>query len=265
MEKLHQTAQLTFLQWQDLYNREKPFELVTEIPSEALDQRRTNLVFHTVGTQAIEDVRGDEEQYTLDRHGFTYRRAPFAFAGFHDKSQILETFLPWAERILRKEVEDVGRVFIFDWRLRRSNYVPRRVDLSELHQFLPVSTTCHVDQSPWEMLKRCQKFLGTDAGSLLKGRVRIINLWRPLYHTIEDRPLTVTDGSTVNAADLIRTDYVRRDDVQETMYLMHNSKQKWYYLSQQTTDEVLLLKIYDSSDKVAARSKTDVRIFPTSE
>lgn len=81
------------------------------------------------------------------------------------------------------------------------------------------------------------------------------SLWRPLYHTVQDRPLAVCDGSTVDQADLVRTDYVRRDDVQETMYLLHNDRQKWYYLSRQTPDDVLLIKIYDSSQDVKAISK----------
>ena len=67
--------------------------------------------------------------------------------------------------------------------------------------------------------------------------------------------MAVCDGSTVDQADLVRTDYVRRDDVQETMYLLHNDRQKWYYLSHQTPDDVLLIKIYDSSQDVKATSK----------
>ena len=81
------------------------------------------------------------------------------------------------------------------------------------------------------------------------------SLWKPLSHTIQDRPIAVCDGSTVDQADLVHTDYVRRDDVQETMYLLHNDRQKWYYLSRQTPDEVLLIKIYDSSLAVKAISK----------
>ena len=39
------------------------------------------------------------------------------------------------------------------------------------------------------------------------------------------------------------------------MYLLHNDKQKWYYLSRQTPDDVLLIKIYDSSQDVKAISE----------
>lgn len=78
-----------------------------------------------------------------------------------------------------------------------------------------------------------------------------------MSHAIQDRPIAVCDGSTVDQADLVHTDYVRRDDVQETMYLLHNDRQKWYYLSHQTPDEVLLIKIYDSSTNVKAISKPD--------
>ncbi|KAF6220111.1 hypothetical protein HO133_003242 [Letharia lupina] len=252
MASLDEKVKLRFLQWQGLYKEEKPFEIVTET-IQGSESRRTNLLFGTNGEQTITDIRGREgTQFALDSHGFAYRPKPCPFDGYDNKQRILEEYLPWAESIIKQEIGDIGRVFIFDWRLRRSDFTPRRVDLTELHQYLPVASTCHVDQSPWEMVKRCRKFLGAEAEELFKGRIRIINLWKPLSHTIQDRPIAVCDGSTVDQADLVHTDYVRRDDVQETMYLLHNDRQKWYYLSRQTPDEVLLIKIYDSSLAVKA-------------
>ena len=37
------------------------------------------------------------------------------------------------------------------------------------------------------------------------------------------------------------------------MNMLYRPEQKWYYLSEQGPDDVLLLKIFDSSPSVAAR------------
>ena len=122
------------------------------------------------------------------------------------------------------------------------------------------------------MVQRCRRFRGVESEELFEGRVRIVkqeshltnclapiadncqSLWRPLAHPIKDRPPAVCDGSTCNQTDLIKSGYVQRNDVQETMYLLHNGQKQWYYLSHQTADEVLLTKIYDSSETVQAIS-----------
>jgi hypothetical protein len=38
-----------------------------------------------------------------------------------------------------------------------------------------------------------------------------------------------------------------------TMYLQHDSKQKFYYMSKQSKDDVLIFKNFDSERDVAAR------------
>ena len=52
------------------------------------------------------------------------------------------------------------------------------------------------------------------------------------------------------------------------MYLLYNDRQKWYYQSRQTPDDVLMIKIYDSSQDVKAisipyrhHSSTSIRLI----
>lgn len=110
-------AKLSFLQWQELYEREKPYEIVTE-SRQGPDGRRTNLVFGTNEEQTIRDVRGIGVQFSLDRHGFTYRSTPSGFDAFESKKRILQEYLPWAASIIKQEAGDAERVFVFDWRVR---------------------------------------------------------------------------------------------------------------------------------------------------
>jgi hypothetical protein len=36
----------------------------------------------------------------------------------------------------------------------------------------------------------------------MRGRVKVINLWRPIHGPLHDAPLAVCDASTVEASDL---------------------------------------------------------------
>ena len=128
MDSLDEKVTLRFLQWQDLYEVEKPFEIVTDA-IQGSENRRTNLVFGTDGQQTISDVRGRKgTQFSLDGQGFAYRSNPCPFDRYDDKQRIIDGYLPWAESIIKQEVGDMGRVFIFDWRVSeglRTFYQPQ--------------------------------------------------------------------------------------------------------------------------------------------
>ena len=82
---------------------------------------------------------------------------------------------------------------------------------------------------------------------MLKGRVQIINLWRPIRGPLLDAPLAMVDGRTVEPGDLIASDLVYPNRKGETYSVKYNPSHRWYYVSRMTADEALLLKCYDSA------------------
>lgn len=83
----------------------------------------------------------------------------------------------------------------------------------------------------------------------------LFSVWRPINHPVEDMPLAVCDGSTVQPSDLVETDHVRTSYIGSTMYLMSRPEHRWHYVSRQRPDEVLLFKNFDSASDVAAKCK----------
>ncbi|KAM0801932.1 hypothetical protein BDR22DRAFT_804052, partial [Usnea florida] len=77
-------------------------------------------------------------------------------------------------------------------------------------------------------------------------RVRILNLWRPLYHPVEDAPLAFCDPSTVAKERLITADRVSPQYEGEVYYVTHDPAQQWYYLHEQTPEEMVCFVSYDS-------------------
>lgn len=109
-------ASLSFLHWQDLYEREKPFQIFIDIPEDAEDQRDSNLVFKQERL-TIFDIRELATNFSLDDTGFIYRRHEMRHVDFSSRKAVDQSYLPEVEQLLRKELEGVDRVFIFDWRV----------------------------------------------------------------------------------------------------------------------------------------------------
>lgn len=92
-----------------------------------------------------------------------------------------------------------------------------------------------------------RRHLGEDAERLLKGRVRIINVWRPIQNPVAHKPLAVADWRTLDVGqDLVPVRFIYPDRVGGTFSVKHNPALRWHYLSGQTPDEVTLIKCYDS-------------------
>lgn len=113
----HITTSLNFLQWQRLYEEEKPFQIFINIPKDAEDQRNTNLVFRKV-TLKVQDVRGHLENLSLDANGFMYRQHTTKMTSFRDRKIVGENYLPEIEALLKREVDGADHIFFFDWRVR---------------------------------------------------------------------------------------------------------------------------------------------------
>ena len=67
-----------------------------------------------------------------------------------------------------------------------------------------------------------------------------------------DWPLGVCDSNSVNKdLDLVATDNVWSYSVFETYNVFYSPQHTWYYVSNQTSDDVLLFKGFDIAEKVS--------------
>ncbi|EQB54017.1 mechanosensitive ion channel [Colletotrichum gloeosporioides Cg-14] len=139
----------------------------------------------------IRDVSGDEEKYTLDQHGFQIHRQQSAEKHFLDDVQIKSGYYEEVEQLL-KSVTGANRIFIFDHTIRRQ---PPSAATQDRVSRGPVQRV-HIDQSYKAALSRVPHHLPEDAEELLKGRVQIINVWRPIK-TVQRDPLAVAEAGSV--------------------------------------------------------------------
>ncbi|PVH88887.1 methyltransferase CmcJ [Cadophora sp. DSE1049] len=251
------TALLNYLQKLELYKHEKPFEILMDIPEDAKDQRHFNTKFEA-REHIVRDMRISSEDFNLDKNGFTVHKFPSCLdtQGTVDRKRVEEQYLPEVEKLIRDNVIGVDQVFFFEWRLRGGDIqinVGDRVDMNDFAQWISPAQVAHVDQSPSAVLNRVQLHMKEQAEYLLQGRVRIINVWKPLENPVEDFPLAVCDSRTMDLDDLVECDHIRKKFTGATLYIHFNPGQKWYYLSQQKPNEALMLKIFDSQEGIEGK------------
>jgi hypothetical protein len=197
----------------------------------------------------IRSMRPIASELDLDRQGFALVEQQTAVKDFWDDDEVRRVYYPEAERFLA-EYTGASRVFIFDHLQRRR--VPGLKDRTTGGPRQP-ATRVHVDHTARSGPQRVRDLLPDEAEELLKGRVQVINLWRPIRGPLQDAPLAVCDARTVAFEDLVPSDLVYQNRVGETYSVTYNPAHEWYYAPQLEREEALLLKIADT--KTDGRSR----------
>ena len=210
-------------------------------------QPRSNIVA-APRRMAIRDLRPTAPVASLEREGFAVARGPSALRAFDDEAAIRAVYYPESARILQAAT-GAARVHIFDHTIRRQ--VPGAEDRGAATR-QPVARV-HVDHTEHSGPQRVRDLLPDEAEALLRGRVQIVNLWRPIAGPVRDMPLAVCDATTVAADDLVASDLIYPDRRGETYQVRYNPAHRWYWLPEMTPDEALLLKVYDSARDGPAR------------
>ncbi|PSR90528.1 hypothetical protein BD289DRAFT_212941 [Coniella lustricola] len=188
----------------------------------------------------IDDIRGHESEYTLDRDALVIVQdvAESKEKDFVDDSSIEANYYPEVKELLLKHIPGAHRVFIFDHTVRRACPDAKR---------RPV-LFAHIDQTPAAAALRVKRHLGDEADTLLQGRYRIINVWRPLNKKpVEASPLAFASSNTVKDEDVIAVELrYPHGYTGYTGAIKYESNQQWHYLSGMTGNERLLLECFDS-------------------
>ena len=243
-------VQLQYLKNDPLYDTVKPVQIVPEW----LDlPKRSNVLLESGPSETIHDVRGREADFSLDGNGFQYVHAPTEFKEWSSQPAIGKMHLPELESLLRKEVDGADEIMFYDARLRQETDTGVKVrGLS----FKPYARQVHTDNTESSVISKVHNLTDMKADYYLQGRVRIVNIWRPIKHPVYDCGLAVADGSKLRDDDVIECNRVRRDTgaFWDTMGVVkHREGFEWHYMSRQDEADVLLFKNYDSATDIPAR------------
>ena len=197
---------------------------------------------------AIHDARPVASRVSLDANGFALLDHASAMRDFFDDEEVKRVYYPEVERLV-KEATGAARVHIFDHTTRRRvvGALDRKGGPRQ-----PVQRV-HIDHTARSGPQRVRDLLPDDADELLKGRVQVINVWRPINGPLRDSPLAVCDATTIRFDDLVPSDLVYPHRVGETYSVKYNPAHQWFYVPAMRSDEALLLKCSDTNQDVPAR------------
>lgn len=216
----------------------------------------------------VTDIRGKEHTYTLDHDAFqVLSKVPTAtsYETYTSDEAVEQVYYPEVKKLLLENVPGSHKVVIFDHTIRRQDpAAPRK----------PV-TRAHVDQTSAAAAERVRLHVPDkgEAEELLKGRYRIINVWRPINGTVVSAPLGVAEARTIAPGpdgDLVNIEHRYPHRTGEIMGVKYNQGQRWLYLSGAEGDERLLLKCADSAadedgqGKIAPRAPHSAFVDPRS-
>jgi hypothetical protein len=190
----------------------------------------------------ITDIRNAESTFTLDKDAFqALQQIPTSttYQTFDSETSIREIYYPEVESLLLSKISGAHKIVIFDHTIRRQkDGAPRQ----------PV-TRVHVDQTRRAAADRVRLHITDpeETEKLLKGRYRIVNVWRSLTdEPVQSAPLAFASATSVRPDDLVPVQHRYPNRVGETLGVKFNEGQRWYYWSGMTPDERLLLKCSDS-------------------
>ncbi|KAF2645884.1 hypothetical protein P280DRAFT_442836 [Massarina eburnea CBS 473.64] len=229
--------------WTILIPRWKGYRLEEETTPTYTDRPETYNRASEEHPATVRDVRGQEDKYTLDGNGFQFYKHTSEEKAFIDDDEIKRVYYPETEQLL-KDATGASRIFIFDHTIRRQE--PETSTTPAINRQLrgPVQRV-HIDQSYSAALSRVPHHLPEEAEKLLKTRVQIINVWRPIK-TVQRDPLAVAEASSVSDDSLVVTELIYPNRRGETLAVKHDPKHKWFYKSGLSPDEVLFIKCFDS-------------------
>ncbi len=197
---------------------------------------------------AIKNGRKLTPPPSLDREGFALTRHATAVRDFYDEDEVKSVYYPEMGRLV-KAATGAEHVLVFDHN--------RRIDggrAQAVEGVRPGVRRVHNDYTAKSGPQRVRDLLDpAEAEARLKGRVAVVNVWRPIRGPVETAPLALADARSVAPKDLVATDLVYSDRVGEIYEATYNRAQRWYYFPKMERTEALLIKGYDSETDGRAR------------
>jgi hypothetical protein len=222
---------------------EKPFSYNYE-PPPGTPLRNTRPETHEV---MVRDARPISGALSLDREGFVLIRRPTAVKDLYDEAEIAAVYYPECGRIM-KEATGATRVVVFDHIVR--NEAKAAIKGSGVK--MPAGRI-HNDYTAKSAPQRVRDLMGEEAEELLKHRFAIVNLWRPIRGPLLKSPLALCDAQSLADANLISSDLRYPDRTGEIQAITYNPAQRYFYFPRMQSDEVVLIRCFDSALQGPAR------------
>jgi hypothetical protein len=202
----------------------------------------------------IYDLRGKEKSVDLDINGFELANYEGLINNeFDEGSEAQRIYYDEISSFLKKRL-GASRVVIFNYIFRCRGPL-RPNNQCDVNHKNPVLNP-HVDFDPLAAQQKMEELLGEDESKKrMQNRFQLINIWRSIGpNAITNKPLTICDYSTLDIENDVHPITVRGSSNAVTAYTVSckiPDSQRWYYLSEMRSNEMFVVKMFDSKPEVA--------------
>jgi hypothetical protein len=194
-------------------------------------------------TVQIRNGRPIIKQLSLDRQGFVLVRNQTTVANFYDEREVRAVYYPEVERLV-KENTGATKVVVFAHDVR-SILKAMEGEKGVREPVAPVHNDYTIKSGP----EPVRELLESDeAEERLKNRFAEINVWRAIRGPVQSTPLAVCDSRSIAQKDLVPTDLKH-----EVYMVTFSPRHRWFCFPHMETNEVLLIKGFDSMEDGRAR------------
>lgn len=191
-------------------------------------------------------------EFSTDKEGFSVHDFKTQYSTWENDADVRQTFYPEIVEFL-KRTTGAKRVYVFDHTIRtKANQQKAITDEKNTSARAPVMLV-HCDYTAESGPLRVKQLLDGEADHLLKNRVAFYNVWKPIRNTVLERPLAMCEVPTSPNADFFKLHLRYRDRNGENYVMRHSPSHKWWYFPKMTTDQVIILKTYESETDGRAR------------
>ncbi len=189
----------------------------------------------------VQNGRPISDELNLEIDGFEFHEHKTVVTDFTDNEQVENIYYPELEKLLLK-VTGAKKILIFDHTIRIGDPEKR----SKLGVRDPVRSA-HNDFTDRSAIQRVKDLLpACEAKERLERRFTSINVWRPLIGPVKIDPIAICPWDSIGPEDMIPAERVYNDRVGGILNLSYNPKQRWTYFPDMQSDEVILLKCFDT-------------------
>ena len=202
------------------------------------DTRRSNTEIKTV---SIQDARPIRDSLELDEHGFSLYEMKSKVKDFQDPEQVKEIYFP--------EIIDFVKTTTGASEVFATQHLVRTEDTSDFNK--AYARFIHCDYSILTAREFSHARLragGKNPSNYESAEFAWYNTWQPFDHNVQKNPLAVIDSSTLGEDDVIPYIYGGYGKEARSSMPVFNPNHRFYYFSQMTPDEVMLVKQLDTRD-----------------
>ncbi|OBT61250.1 hypothetical protein VE03_09670 [Pseudogymnoascus sp. 23342-1-I1] len=234
-----------------LFETEKAFD--TDFPVDNINgARRTN---HETDERVVKlhEVK-DPGYWDLNVHGFCILNAKTHLDphdAFTKKKEVQKAYWYEIEALLHEKFPEYSRIESYDCTVRkRDPDFPEKVRLYVDYE--QPATRPHSDCSQRGAFMNVEHAFPGQSEFWEGKDFDILNVWRPLIGPNDDWPLALCDWNTINAEiDIRLNDALRRDRIDENSLLHFSDAHEWYYMKNQTVNDLIVFRNADSQGKRA--------------